>query len=197
MSDQKLAEALRLALPILEHERFKQDASYGGNFSQTRADRARKALDAAREALATAPQAPQPAQADQAQAEGADNCEPSDKARIAMLEALVADREKSLRKLRAAAEAAPQPEAQPHSLVSDREYLRIFEAARHGSSAPVGTLRGIRACIAAYEVAAPSAQAEPMCDCTDYNAERCAAGAQSPKAGCLNGRKVQAEQGGK
>ena len=38
-------------------------------------------------------------------AEGADNCEPSDKARIAMLEALVADRDKSLSKLRAAVEA--------------------------------------------------------------------------------------------
>ena len=48
---------------------------------------------------------------------------------------------------------APRP--QPSALVSDDEYLQLFEAARHGSAGSMGTMRGIRACIAAYEAATP------------------------------------------
>ena len=49
----------------------------------------------------------------------------------------------------------------PQSLVSDVEYLRIFDEARKGSDRPAGKLRGIRAVIAAYESATPK-QAEPV-----------------------------------
>lgn len=41
-----------------------------------------------------------------------------------------------------------------YRLVSDKEYLRLFERARNGSDRPAGILRGVRACIAAYEMAA-------------------------------------------
>jgi hypothetical protein len=56
-----------------------------------------------------------------------------------------------------------------HGLVSDAEYLRLFEDARAGSDRRSGLLRGIRAVIAAYEAAAPVAepvavQAEPVVD---------------------------------
>jgi aerobic-type carbon monoxide dehydrogenase small subunit (CoxS/CutS family) len=46
-------------------------------------------------------------------------------------------------------------------LVSDVEYLRLFEEARNGSDRASGVLRGIRAVIAAYEDATPK-QAEPV-----------------------------------
>lgn len=53
-------------------------------------------------------------------------------------------------------------QAEPvHELVSDKEYLRLFEAARAGSDRRSGLLRGIRAVIAAYESATPR-QAEPV-----------------------------------
>jgi hypothetical protein len=52
--------------------------------------------------------------------------------------------------------------AVPADLVSDAEYIRIFDAARNGSDRPSGKLRGIRAVIAAYELATPR-QAEPVC----------------------------------
>ena len=60
-----------------------------------------------------------------------------------------------------AALAAPQQAEPVHSLVSDAEYLRLFEDARKGSDRASGVLRGIRAVIAAYEAAAPQ-QAEPQ-----------------------------------
>jgi hypothetical protein len=54
-------------------------------------------------------------------------------------------------------------QAEPvQSLVSDAEYIRIFDAARNGSDRPAGKLRGIRAVIAAYERATPPQQAEPV-----------------------------------
>jgi hypothetical protein len=66
--------------------------------------------------------------------------------------------------------AALARQAKPvHGLVSDVEYLRLFEDARAGSGRRSGLLRGIRAVIAAYEAAAPVAepvavQAEPVVD---------------------------------
>jgi hypothetical protein len=53
-------------------------------------------------------------------------------------------------------------------LVSDVELLRLFEEARKGSDRPAGTLRGIRAVIAAYEDASPK-QAEPVIDRMNTN----------------------------
>lgn len=50
----ELLEALVLAWPIIEHERFKQDGSYGSNFAQHKADRARQAHAKARAAIAKA-----------------------------------------------------------------------------------------------------------------------------------------------
>ncbi len=50
----ELLEALILAWPIIEHERFKQDGSYGSNFVQHKADRARQAHAKARAAIAKA-----------------------------------------------------------------------------------------------------------------------------------------------
>lgn len=52
-------------------------------------------------------------------------------------------------------QAAIASQKKPAQLVSDKEYLRIFDEARHGSPNPVGLMRGIRACIAAYELAQP------------------------------------------
>jgi len=49
-----------------------------------------------------------------------------------------------------------QAQAEPVALVSDKEYLELFEKARNGSDRPSGKLRGIRACIAAYEEASPA-----------------------------------------
>lgn len=50
------------------------------------------------------------------------------------------------------------PQAQPHSLISDEQYLQMFMDAKAGSEKPVGYLRGIRRVIAAYEGAAPQTQ---------------------------------------
>jgi hypothetical protein len=55
----------------------------------------------------------------------------------------------------------PQQAEPVHTLVSDAEYLRLFEEARNGSDRASGVLRGIRAVIAAYEAATPK-QAEPV-----------------------------------
>ena len=46
-----LLEALKLAWPIIEAEMYKQNCSYGKNFSQTKADRARAAHEKARAAI--------------------------------------------------------------------------------------------------------------------------------------------------
>ena len=46
-----LLEALKLAWPIIEAEKYKQDCSYGKNFVQTKADRARSVYDKARAAI--------------------------------------------------------------------------------------------------------------------------------------------------
>jgi hypothetical protein len=70
----------------------------------------------------------------------------------------------------AALESALAQQAKPvHGLVSDAEYLRLFQDARAGSDRWSGLLRGIQAVIAAYEAAAPVAepvavQAEPVVD---------------------------------
>ena len=47
-----LLEALKLAWPIIEAEMYRQNCSYGKNFSQTKADRARAAHEKARDAIA-------------------------------------------------------------------------------------------------------------------------------------------------
>ena len=47
-----LLEALKLAWPIIEAEMYRQNCSYGKNFSQTKVDRARAAHEKARAALA-------------------------------------------------------------------------------------------------------------------------------------------------
>jgi hypothetical protein len=47
-----LLEALKLAWPIIEAEMYRQNCSYGKNFSQTKADRARAAHEKARAAIA-------------------------------------------------------------------------------------------------------------------------------------------------
>jgi hypothetical protein len=66
------------------------------------------------------------------------------------------------RAIAALEDALAQQQAEPvHGLVSDREYLRLFEDARNGSDRASGVLRGIRAVIAAYEAATPK-QAEPV-----------------------------------
>jgi hypothetical protein len=46
-----LLEALKLAWPIIEAEMYRQNCSYGKNFSQTKADRARAAHEKARAAI--------------------------------------------------------------------------------------------------------------------------------------------------
>ena len=51
-------EALKLALPIIERERFIQDASYGRNYNAHRSEEARKAHEAIKEALAQPEQEP-------------------------------------------------------------------------------------------------------------------------------------------
>ena len=48
----ELVEALKFAWPIIEHERYKWDGSYGKNFDSAKADRARQACEKARTALA-------------------------------------------------------------------------------------------------------------------------------------------------
>lgn len=66
------------------------------------------------------------------------------------------------------AQAPNAQQAEPpawNALVSDREYLRLFDEARHGSTGGFGVLRGIRACIAAYEAATPAQQAEAQEPC--------------------------------
>ena len=49
-----LLEALKMAWPIIEAERYKQDCSYGKNFVQTKADRARSVYNKACAAIAKA-----------------------------------------------------------------------------------------------------------------------------------------------
>jgi hypothetical protein len=46
-----LLEALKLAWPIIEAEMYRQNCSYGKNFSQTKVDRARAAHEKARAAI--------------------------------------------------------------------------------------------------------------------------------------------------
>ena len=48
----ELVEALKFAWPIIEHERYKWDGSYGKNFDSAKADRARQASEKSRAALA-------------------------------------------------------------------------------------------------------------------------------------------------
>jgi len=48
----ELVEALKFAWPIIEHERYKWEGSYGKNFDSAKADRARQACKKARSALA-------------------------------------------------------------------------------------------------------------------------------------------------
>lgn len=52
--NQELLEALKLVFPTLERLKFEADGSYGNNFSQARADTARKNYQAARAAIAKA-----------------------------------------------------------------------------------------------------------------------------------------------
>lgn len=79
-----------------------------------------------------------------------------------------------LAKLNAVAQAPNAQQAEPpawNALVSDREYLRLFDEARHGSTGGFGVLRGIRACIAAYEAATPAQQAEAQEPCAPAQLE--------------------------
>jgi len=48
----ELVEALKFAWPIIEHERYKWEGSYGKNFDSAKADRARQACEKTRAALA-------------------------------------------------------------------------------------------------------------------------------------------------
>lgn len=48
----ELLHALKLAWPILEGEKFRQECSYGSNFHQHRADRARVAYERAKSVFA-------------------------------------------------------------------------------------------------------------------------------------------------
>ena len=48
----ELVEALKFAWPIIEHERYKWEGSYGKNFDSAKADRARQACEKAKAALA-------------------------------------------------------------------------------------------------------------------------------------------------
>lgn len=48
----ELVEVLKFAWPIIEHERYKWEGSYGKNFDSAKADRARQACEKARAALA-------------------------------------------------------------------------------------------------------------------------------------------------
>ena len=48
----ELVEALKFAWPIIEHERYKWEGSYGKNFDSAKADRARQACEKVRAALA-------------------------------------------------------------------------------------------------------------------------------------------------
>jgi Ni,Fe-hydrogenase III large subunit len=50
----ELLETLKLVFPALERLKFEADGSYGSNFSQARADTARKNYQAARGAIAKA-----------------------------------------------------------------------------------------------------------------------------------------------
>lgn len=47
----ELVEALEFACPIIEHERYKWEGSYGKNFDSVKADRARQACEKAKTAL--------------------------------------------------------------------------------------------------------------------------------------------------
>lgn len=53
--NQRLREALVACYPIVQHEKFVQDASYGKNFSEGKAERARKAYELTRAALEKQP----------------------------------------------------------------------------------------------------------------------------------------------
>lgn len=48
---EELVEALEFACPIIEHERYKWEGSYGKNFDSVKADRARQACEKAKTAL--------------------------------------------------------------------------------------------------------------------------------------------------
>ena len=50
----ELLEALKMAWPLIETEKLKQDGSYGSNFVQAKADRIRAVYEKARAAIASA-----------------------------------------------------------------------------------------------------------------------------------------------